>query len=33
MRAGEFVPGSLVGKAIDGLESGMGTVRVLLVAR
>ncbi len=33
MRALETVPGTIVGKALDGLESGTGTIRVLLTAR
>lgn len=33
MRAIEVVPGSVVGKAIDGLDAGTGTLRVLLMAR
>ncbi|MDQ7007230.1 MAG: hypothetical protein Q9Q40_08350 [Acidobacteriota bacterium] len=33
MRAIEVVPGTLVGKAIDGLDTGTGRIRVLLMAR
>jgi hypothetical protein len=33
MRAGSAPPGTLLGKAIDPLESGLGTIRILVVLR
>jgi hypothetical protein len=33
MRAIEVVPGTVLGKAIDGLGTGTGSIRILLLAR
>jgi hypothetical protein len=33
MRAVEVRPGSLLGKAVDGLESGTGTIRMVVLVR
>jgi hypothetical protein len=33
MLAGEAVPGTIVGKALEALESGTGTIKVLVMLR
>ncbi len=33
MRAFETLPGTLVGKALDGLDAGTGTIRIVVLLR